>query len=190
MADLMIESSDIPDWSWKAWNAIEELLSLSYWTRIWIVQEFVLARRVTIHCGSHSIEWKTFEGALSHILQFKVDNYPETRFVHGNFSFINNSPGVKVLKMRTRGKRIRTLLELLEACKSSQCYDRRDKVYALLGLAKDVPNSAIVVDYNMLPFKVAMDVLHFFPRPSEFKFCRFVIHKFFAVGDVMRLVEE
>jgi hypothetical protein len=78
MADLMIEYSDIPDWSWKAWNAIEELLSLSYRTRIWIVQEFVLARRVTIHCGSHFIEWKTFERALSHVLQFKVDSYLRT----------------------------------------------------------------------------------------------------------------
>ena len=34
MADLMTEYSDIPDRSRKAWNAIEELLSLRYWIRI------------------------------------------------------------------------------------------------------------------------------------------------------------
>lgn len=164
MGQLMEEYAEVEDWDWTAWHAIEALLELSYWRRIWIVQEFVLARTVQIHCGSHSIDWEVFDGALSHVLRFKVDRFPETHFVQTNFWMITRSAGSKVWDMRSRGKRNKTLLELLEACRSSQCSDRRDKVYALLGLAKDVPVGAIEIDYNKAPIALAMDVAQFFRR--------------------------
>lgn len=164
MGHLMQEYAQAKDWDWNAWLAMEELLDLSYWHRIWIVQEFVLARRLQIYCGSHSISWKAFDGALSHVLRFKAHRFPDTHFVQTRFWSISHSAGRKVWDMRSRGRENKTLLSLLEAFQNSQCSDRRDKVYALLGLAKDVPSGAIEVDYAKAPFELAMEVVMFFRR--------------------------
>lgn len=45
----------------KAWNAIDNLKRNVYWTRVWIVQEIVLARRPDaniLFCGSHSLSFQ------------------------------------------------------------------------------------------------------------------------------------
>jgi hypothetical protein len=46
----------------------------------------------------------------------------------------------------------------MEACKSSKSCDPHDRIYAILGLARDVPHEAILVDYERSIFKVKMDV--------------------------------
>ncbi|KAK8036965.1 heterokaryon incompatibility protein-domain-containing protein [Apiospora marii] len=45
----------------KAWNAIDDLKRNVYWTRVWIVQEIVLARRPDaniLFCGRHSLSFQ------------------------------------------------------------------------------------------------------------------------------------
>ncbi|KAK8039850.1 hypothetical protein PG993_008261 [Apiospora rasikravindrae] len=45
----------------KAWNAIDDLNQNVYWTRIWIIQEVVLARRPEVnllYCGGHSVTFQ------------------------------------------------------------------------------------------------------------------------------------
>jgi hypothetical protein len=44
----------------EEWINLRALLTRSYWNRIWIVQEFVLARNLVLHCGSESIYWDDF----------------------------------------------------------------------------------------------------------------------------------
>lgn len=39
------------------WRALKDLFDLEYFSRMWIVQEVVLARRLTIYCGSKSVDW-------------------------------------------------------------------------------------------------------------------------------------
>ncbi|KAK7978223.1 heterokaryon incompatibility protein-domain-containing protein [Apiospora saccharicola] len=45
----------------KAWNAIDDLNENVYWTRIWIIQEVVLARQPDLnilYCGGHSVTFQ------------------------------------------------------------------------------------------------------------------------------------
>ncbi|KAG6355576.1 hypothetical protein INS49_003538 [Diaporthe citri] len=42
-------------------KAVTELLSRSYWNRMWVFQEIVLAQQVVVHCGAHSKPWEEFE---------------------------------------------------------------------------------------------------------------------------------
>lgn len=41
-------------------SALERLMNLPYWTRIWIVQEVVLAKRTVLVCGTFAFEWHRF----------------------------------------------------------------------------------------------------------------------------------
>jgi hypothetical protein len=39
------------------WSSIAFLLGAGYWTRIWIIQEAGLAKKLTVYCGHDTIEW-------------------------------------------------------------------------------------------------------------------------------------
>lgn len=41
--------------------AVEEFLKRPYWGRVWIVQELIVAKRVTLKCGPYSVPWSAFE---------------------------------------------------------------------------------------------------------------------------------
>jgi hypothetical protein len=53
------------------------------------------------------------------------------------------------------------LRTLLEACERSLCQDPRDKVYGLLGLASDVKDDDLPVDYSKSTFELFWDVVRF-----------------------------
>jgi hypothetical protein len=42
----------------SGWQGVIELHNRPYWKRLWIIQEFVNANDIEIHCGSHRISWK------------------------------------------------------------------------------------------------------------------------------------
>jgi hypothetical protein len=158
---------------WKAWNALRQLLDRTYWSRIWIVQEFVLARTITMHCGFHSVDWPVFQTALSQIMKFQVAKHPELKYLESSriVEKIKRSLGSKIANMRIRGRGNHSLVELFEVCKASKCCDPRDRVYALLGLANDVPKETIDVDYTRSAVKVREDILKFLlPRQKLIHF--------------------
>lgn len=146
-----------------SWRALCFLFHRSYWTSVWIVQEFVLAQTLTIHCGFDTIFWPVFSQAYAEIARFETARYPE---IHYSAPAIildtQSSMGAKITMMRGPIPKARTLLDLLKVCQNSGCCDRRDRVYALLGLASDVPDGAIVVDYKRPALKVREDVLQLY----------------------------
>lgn len=38
------------------WDAVIQFLNSPYWTRMWILQEMILAKRLHFFCGSHTIQ--------------------------------------------------------------------------------------------------------------------------------------
>jgi hypothetical protein len=53
---LTREQKYVPGRSQSSWVALSEIFfSGSYWSRVWIIQECVLARNVIVHSGKNSI---------------------------------------------------------------------------------------------------------------------------------------
>lgn len=48
----------------SAWKAIENFFARSWWRRVWIVQEYILARKATFFCGEAMITRGRLEGGL------------------------------------------------------------------------------------------------------------------------------
>lgn len=73
----------LPYWSAKApevdWDALILLLHNRWFTRLWVVQELALARRVTCILGRHSLEWEdlalAFMWAAHRDLFFDLERY-------------------------------------------------------------------------------------------------------------------
>jgi hypothetical protein len=154
-----------------AWEGLALLTSRSYWTRIWIVQEYLLAHNVVIHCGPDAIDGTIVDTILSHLAAPKDEKLADLpSYFSEPLGRIRASPGTRICASRLQQKSKRpTLLELLNACKDSKCSEPRDRIYAILGLASDVQEGSIVIDYDRSIFKVQMDVLWFLTCKQNFR---------------------
>ncbi|KAH8767525.1 heterokaryon incompatibility protein-domain-containing protein [Hyaloscypha finlandica] len=161
----------------KKWEALAFLLGRTYWTRLWIVQEYLSAREVVIHYGRHSFDnrhssdnWRrfgTFDEGLSGIARIKSNHPGLPPYLPEILERIKASPGMRISRARLEGGHP-TLLELLETCKTSKSSVPHDRIYALLGVASDISEDSIPVDYDRSIFKVKMDVAWFIQsRPKH-----------------------
>ncbi|KAI0192360.1 heterokaryon incompatibility protein-domain-containing protein [Xylaria flabelliformis] len=121
----------------KISSALSQLVSLSWFSRRWVIQELVLNPNVFFFCGAISIPWlratqllKNFhkEGLSSHILH--LYKLRETWELH-NRSKPRLPSGSKT--GTTTG-----IIHLLSNFYRTDCLNPRDRIYALLGIASDV----------------------------------------------------
>ena len=124
----------------KEWRAVLRLISLPWFSRIWIVQEISFAQRATIWCGDESIDWQQLELLLT-LLIHKSRIVPECK----SFADLNAVKLVSTVNQVFRRNDIGEIqgpqlsLEILvtKLCKF-RFWDKRDQIYALLGLANDI----------------------------------------------------
>ena len=128
-----------------------ELARAPYWTRVWIVQELALARKVRIIYGSRYISWETISACLSrkHFIARDDDEFDYRRNPAAKlavrFEMLCEEAKYKNKKATTFAG-THQLSEYMLQFKDNQCSDPRDKVFAFLGLANDSSNFS--VDYN------------------------------------------
>jgi hypothetical protein len=123
----------------QRWANILELCRGTYWTRTWIIQEFVQASQIEILCGLASLDGKDFEDVVrmirsitlpsaSAVVQGPALPAPVLQFTH-------------TIPFRLMSRRIShtasTLEDLLAEFYDSRCTERRDKIYGILGIADE-----------------------------------------------------
>lgn len=123
------------------WTAIRQIFSRAWWMRLWIYQEVMLARSITLLCGQVSLDWEELTNAyrvLTSLLSPHNAHYLGT---------LDTGPVVVVMEMsnwmslvvdRAWGIQAQPrMLQLLRSCLIRQSTDPRDRFYAVLGLAND-----------------------------------------------------
>lgn len=130
-------------------RAISYFGNRSYWSRIWIIQEVVLANKLTILCGPRSLESTTIQPWN---LEFDV----------------MVSCMMSVLDLRREQKTI-TLHRLLTSSYDHQASEPKDYVFGLLGLAtkQDGTIPDYVVDYSQSKEEIFDSVLEAFRSPDD-----------------------
>lgn len=111
------------------WHTLLRMCRHSYWSRTWIIQEFVRAPSIEVICGNASIAWNQFEVLLDLLSR-------EPYLSHRTITPLFRTRPARLTSRRQMG-RTDTLYELLLEFHDSQCKERRDKVYGILGLASD-----------------------------------------------------
>lgn len=174
--DLMIEPNRLPSGtendttrrrSEKRWEALRTLFDEPhYWSRVWIIQEFILAKSVEIWCGDRSAPLKNFEKLCRYAQQSRKRLYPrpaETMGVLWSRGWTLSQHRSKWQHGGKAGIKASTfgLQRLLRTYAGSQSTDIRDRVYALLGIACDTSQAQhpIVVDYAKSNIEVLVDVV-------------------------------
>ncbi|KAK7908871.1 hypothetical protein PG985_016174 [Apiospora marii] len=129
-----------------------ELLSNPWWTRTWVIQEVVLARRAVVHCGAHELAWDEFcrfihqasshpcfraESRGVHLEDFRSINthyYQRKRLAQlDQKSHINGQDLSRPVASTSRGV---NLLALMFDFRAREATDPRDKILALQGLSE------------------------------------------------------
>jgi hypothetical protein len=145
---------------------IAELVSFlgrAWFTRVWVVQEFLLGKEVLFFMGDDTISLHSLEESLTlihaheHVLGARYAMLWQDLWE----SYSRNMRSVRALlacrALIDRSKK-RTSRSLHQCCRmliGRSCSDDRDKVYAAIGLAKD--DLAIIPDYNLSFHEVCLD---------------------------------
>lgn len=124
------------------------LLHREYWSRIWIVQEIIFARKLSLVCGEQRVTWDFLE-------TFMVNTVPRWRNRLSIFTDISNTSAKQLVEDRNsyqaRGSKrasMHQLGDLLKRYRNCGCLDSRDRVYGLVGLYNDHAASLFKIDYN------------------------------------------
>ena len=120
---------------------LNELFSRSLWTRSWIIQEIVCAKKVRLHCGPHSLDWDN----LKNFTAFHIyDRTGEDRQLRAAAEALQ-----RLRHEYLRGSPLE-LDDLLFATRDHLCTDPRDKIYSMLSLLSeaDAAGALLRVDYT------------------------------------------
>jgi hypothetical protein len=139
------------------WTALVRLFQRPWFQRIWVLQEAVMARTMTVVCGSHLVGW---------ILIYQVALSVQSSGMLGTYQVDPHAPGIGCtvvigkLKIAHQLAQIEdwSLLELLRLTRKYNATDPRDKVFALHGVVTDPASIGGAVDYSKSLEEVYTDV--------------------------------
>ncbi|KAM0664266.1 hypothetical protein MY8738_008815 [Beauveria namnaoensis] len=130
--------------------AICAILQGSWFERVWVLQEVAAARQVLIMCGDCVIDGNAFCTGLQ-ALNITFEDTSMQRRLASAVNLIK-SAGLRPKQLTGFSTpfslNICTLAELVDMFHNRKATDKRDKVYALLGMSKDAP-TALLPDYTI-----------------------------------------
>lgn len=132
-------------------KSLSDVLSRSWFTRIWVLQEVHFAKYAEVICGGDKIPWSILR--LLGIHYYDDQSTPpslmfEERHYRSDLSRVPRIP--PILSICEDQQTDKPLWYWLEETTSLKWTDERDRVYALLGLASDIRDGTIhlAVDYT------------------------------------------
>lgn len=132
-------------------GSLVPFLESNYWTRMWVVQEFVLARDVVFASGSALVPWERAS---------KV--FPDV-YGHHSLSRYGCAPTLVNERRQQMFRREQgfhpDLHELVRRFGLMKCSDPRDKIFALVGLLGPSSDNVLVVDYSLTPAQLSLKTL-------------------------------
>ncbi|KAK3348858.1 heterokaryon incompatibility protein-domain-containing protein, partial [Lasiosphaeria hispida] len=134
-------------------EALTPVAYRSYWSRVWIIQEFFLAKNLEIRCGTKAVSYDEFKNYL------EAMSLPHSQFRDSPWNRGSSSPPAhthmfaRLVPQPTGPDSILFNTHLFSwlrrsyDCKS-QASNPRDYIYALLGVSDDCTHGELVPDYD------------------------------------------
>lgn len=121
------------------------LLRNVYWTRIWIVQEIALGRRVIAMCGQSTIDWEKLSTVLrGAVVRAKASAETVPPYIGCIEALISIRDQIST----RRNAGAMSLLEVVCMTSASQSTNPKDKIYGLLGLVGDADSLVPIPTYD------------------------------------------
>ncbi|KAL2065433.1 hypothetical protein VTL71DRAFT_3103 [Oculimacula yallundae] len=116
-------------------EALRSLLHRDWFIRTWVVQELASAQSASLMKGHDTITWDVVSDVLTKLQHpsFLVDYLEDEK----TLTALNSVVAMETVRRSVNGTFDLSLFQILLATCFNTCSDKRDKVYAVLGLAKD-----------------------------------------------------
>ena len=117
-------------------NLVRFCTEVRYWSRTWILQEFLQAKEVEVLCGLASLDWRKFEAVFEKVKRLESVSLPvPVQMVEVLEAFMSSVPArLTARRLSGQASKLETLLhEFYDA----ECSEPRDKVYGMLGISAD-----------------------------------------------------
>ncbi|KAK4960993.1 hypothetical protein LTR10_001482 [Elasticomyces elasticus] len=144
-------------WSQPGGLAVARLCNRVYWTRLWIFQEIMLAREIVLLCGGKTVDWLEFQNVMA-TSTWKPQRQKRQQDRNMDFQSLMKSPAMSIVRQSLRPLDHR-LWDLIMTNRALDCWEPRDKVYGLLGIAKFEPGENFRVDYKVPVVRLANTIL-------------------------------
>ena len=139
--------------------AINHLIYRSWFERLWIWQEVILASEHTqVMCGTRTTLWNSLRAAIFWLYVKRRPWFSEaTKF----------SPRIKQLFNLCAGKKGLSSEDLIHQSRNCICTDPRDKIYALVSLLHKRESIRIEPDYTKNAYEVYQDAVSSIIKTSK-----------------------
>lgn len=165
----------------RNWLALAELMRNPLFGRLWFIPELSFAREATLQCGAYIVRWAhfadvvaLFEANLDMIQKMLVRSQSIDR---GPLDDVRHLPAIRLVKMvnnllrkTSEGRVIHRNLNLdmlVSRTSRFEATDPRDTIYAMFGLARDLPYMDFGIDYNREPLEVYTDYVSYCIQSSR-----------------------
>ncbi|KAI1133663.1 heterokaryon incompatibility protein-domain-containing protein [Nemania abortiva] len=139
------------------WDALDELFARPWWSRAWVLQEAWSAANAILQCGPSIIPWNNIERASSHMARWNnTDHW--TREIPFGLQHVNPDqlrswePTKRryglALHLACGESKSFTFLDLLWNTWDREAANPRDKIYSILGVARNELIPRIIPDYS------------------------------------------
>lgn len=125
-------------------RALTEVLHRSYWDRMWMFQEIVLAGRVIVHCGSHEVPWAYFKWLED--LSGYAELWSDAQIGRTWVLDLRKSL-LRISLFAIPREEAQDINAVITQTRNLHCQDPRDKLYALVGVCEPL-NRTLKVDYT------------------------------------------
>ncbi|KAI0179053.1 HET-domain-containing protein [Hypoxylon sp. FL1284] len=148
-------------------DEIRELLCRPWWSRVWIIQEAVIPRKLKVLCGSWEVEWDSLNAETKEE-NISVKQVALIKVMHPELlSFADSTlDNINLMRRKWRDSKAgNNIYELLYNLRRLACTDPRDRIFAFLGLLSPEVGMILSPDYT----RPTVDIYT--------RFCRAVILK-------------
>jgi hypothetical protein len=162
--DFKTHHTSVQEWD-PGWASFLRMCKRTYWTRLWIIQELLMARKIVIQCSDHKLDWTTFEAFFakieSHPVKTERQSYPSIfRHIRDETEILKVLAELEELVsfkifMQRRDRRfgeqissVHTLFELFCAHRNAACEQLHDRLFGLLSLCRQCCQEALHIDYG------------------------------------------
>ena len=136
------------------WKALSDFLRRPWFQRVWVIQEVVRARMLTVFCdGRMAIDWQHLAFVLTiikmndrDVMVRVIPTDPQVPSFYPD-GLWNTSHTYAVRHLIKNGLPV-TLQSALIGCRFFKSTNPRDMIYALLGIVTDAGDAALDPDYN------------------------------------------
>jgi hypothetical protein len=145
-------------------GGVRTLVGRDYWSRVWVIQEFMLARQQYIFWNGYHMTWATMKAAIPISIRH-VKPYTTTLL-----PFLGTMPPCALVRASTDSERP-YLHELLKRHQYTHCHDPRDRVFSMLSLVPERERAQLrkfFPDYTMSVKEVAIILLAHYSRDPQY----------------------